>query len=51
VRSYTVEWGDGKRSVSSRPNLRHRYRTSGRKRIVVTVRDRAGNGTVQRMRA
>jgi hypothetical protein len=51
VRTYTVEWGDGKRSVSSHPNLRHRYRTSGRKRIVVTVRDRAGNGTVKRTRA
>jgi hypothetical protein len=51
VRSYTVEWGDGTRSVSSHPSQRHRYRTAGRKRITVTVRDRAGNATVKRMRA
>jgi PKD repeat protein len=51
VRSYTVDWGDGKRSVSSHSTLRHRYRTAGRKRITVTVRDRAGTATVKRMRA
>jgi hypothetical protein len=51
VRSYTVEWGDGTRSTSSHPNLRHRYRASGRKRITVTVRDRAGNEAVKRTRA
>jgi hypothetical protein len=51
VRRYTVDWGDGTRSFSRRPVLRHRYRTSGRKRITVTVRDRARNETVKRLRA
>jgi hypothetical protein len=51
VRSYIVEWGDGKHSVSSRGKLHHRYRSSGRKRITVTVRDRAGNEVVKRTRA
>jgi PKD domain len=51
VRSYTVDWGDGHRTTSGRPTLRHRYRTSGRKKITVTVRDRARNETVKRLRA
>jgi PKD domain len=51
VRSYRVDWGDGHRSSSSHPNLRHRYSRSGRKRITVTVRDRAGNEAVKRTRA
>jgi hypothetical protein len=51
VRSYTVDWGDGQRSSSGRSVLRHRYRTAGRKRITVTVRDRARNATVKRLRA
>jgi putative component of toxin-antitoxin plasmid stabilization module len=51
VRRYTVDWGDGHRSVSRHPVLVHRYSTSGRKRITVTVRDRARNNTVKRLRA
>jgi hypothetical protein len=51
VRSYRVDWGDGHTSTSGRGRLTHRYRTSGRKKITVTVRDRAGNATVKRLRA
>jgi PKD domain len=51
VRSYTVDWGDGHRTTSGHPTLRHHYRTSGRKKITVTVRDRARNETVKRLRA
>jgi hypothetical protein len=51
VRSYAVDWGDGHRSTSRRPVLRHRYGSAGRKRIVVTVGDRAGNQAVKRLRA
>jgi hypothetical protein len=50
VRSYTVDWGDGHTSTSRRPRLVHRYRTSGRKKIVVTTRDRARNRSVRRLR-
>lgn len=50
VRSYTVDWGDGRTSTSRRPRLVHRYRTSGRKKIVVTTRDRARNPSVRRLR-
>jgi hypothetical protein len=51
IRAYIVDWGDGKRTRSSHAKLHHRYRTSGRKRITVTVRDRAGNEAVRRTRA
>jgi hypothetical protein len=51
ISSYTVDWGDGKRTRSAHARLHHRYRTSGRKRITVTVRDRAGNQAVRRTRA
>jgi hypothetical protein len=50
VRSYSVDWGDGHTSTSRRPRLVHRYRTSGRKRISVTTRDRARNASVRRLR-
>jgi hypothetical protein len=50
VRSLSVDWGDGHRSASRTGQFRHRYRTSGRKRITVTVRDRARNENVKRLR-
>jgi hypothetical protein len=51
VKSYSVDWGDGHTSTSARGRLVHRYRTAGRKRIVVTTRDRARNEAVKRVRA
>jgi hypothetical protein len=51
IRTYVVDWGDGHRSSSSRGSLRHRYSRSGRKRLRVTARDRAGNEAVKRTRA
>jgi hypothetical protein len=50
VRQYGVDWGDGRSSTSSRGRLRHRYESGGRPRITVTVRDRARNETVRRLR-
>ena len=50
VRAVTVDWGDGTRTTSRQGRLRHRYRRGGRARITVTVRDRARNATVRRLR-
>jgi hypothetical protein len=49
VREIAVDWGDGRRSTSRRGQLRHRYAGGARKRITVTVRDRARNETVRRL--
>jgi hypothetical protein len=46
-----VRWGDGtKTRGSARRPLRHTYRQPGSYRIAVTLRDRAGNETVRRLR-
>jgi len=43
----TISWGDGRRSHGRR-GAAHRYATGGRHRIVVSVRDEAGNRRVVR---
>jgi hypothetical protein len=50
VRTYVVDWGDGRRTTSTRSTLRHRYSSSARRKITVTVRDRARNETVKTLR-
>jgi hypothetical protein len=50
VRAYDVDWGDGRTTTSGRSTLRHRYSSSGRRKITVTVRDRARNETVKTVR-
>lgn len=39
----SIAFGDGTRVRGRRTNVRHRYRRTGRFRVVVTTRDRAGN--------
>ena len=43
----TVRWGDGKRGTA-RKTLSHRYKKAGRYRVVLTVRDEAGNARTVR---
>jgi hypothetical protein len=50
VRQIVVDWGDGHGSSGRRGSFRHRYAKSGRAKITVTVRDRARNETVRRLR-
>jgi hypothetical protein len=50
VREITVDWGDGRRTASRHGRLRHRYARSGRSNVKVTVRDKARNETVRRLR-
>lgn len=51
VDSIEVRWGDGKRSIARRGPFRHRYAGAGARHVRVTVRDRAGNRTEQRLTA
>jgi hypothetical protein len=53
VAGVDVRWGDGRTSTSARRRvtLRHRFAAKGARRIVVTVRDRAGNRVVRRLTA